>query len=268
MPTSPARRFQSPHLGKFGRLPTITVAGAPLLLTQDMVVAYGKRMDTAILSLENDMLSKTVYIDPKALRDRADWIDANVTPPAGLPDPSDFEADKAAQLKALRDTADALETRAKARTADQVAAEESFGTDYELFVARWKTFFNATKAREPSSVLADIFIIAVNPFAGAAVVASQKLTVNSAWTQIEGFESEFSRYYDRFVKLGYTPSAVKPPSASDIAKEHPGGGLGGLLPTIPWGTFAVVGGAVFLGYLWLTGKRGGEATVPTVVVTK
>lgn len=251
------------HVPRFN-LPIVQIGGAPVVLTEAEVVAYARRIDEAIVSLENDTYGKLVYVDPQELRDRAKIIDETVKtafPPGGPDDPGLVKKKKEA-IDSLVKTADALDARGKTRSKAQLEAEKAFGTDYELFVARWKTFFNAKVAESPSSTLATIFTIIVSPVAGAGKIVYGEVSKRSAWTQIEGFESEFRRYYERFKALGYAPSAAAPPSNEDIAKEHPGGGLGSLVPTIPWGTFALVGGAVVLGYLWLSkGSGGGGSTV-------
>lgn len=247
------------------KLPLVTISGAPVVLTTAEVVSYAKRIDAAVQSLEDDMYGKIVYTDPAKLRARAKDL-------SEMPDPlgsDEFAAEKKKAVDALNQIASSLETRAKTRSSAQVEAEQAFGTDYELFVGRWKTFFNVQKAEEPDSVLATIFTIIVSPVAGAGKIIYGQVTVRSAWTQIEGFESEFRRYYARFKELGYTPSSAPPPSNEDIAKEHPGGGLGSLVPKIdvPWGTIAVLGVAGFLGYTWLT-KGGGSASAPATTVVE
>lgn len=92
---------------------------------------------------------------------------------------------------------------------DKPKLPSEFVSSYRNFVESWKEFYESIKS--------------FNLFGP---------TVWSAWDTVEGYESQLKAYREKFVSLGgeiKTPSPVTP---AQVAKEHPGGGLG-FLDNIP-----------------------------------
>lgn len=208
----------------------VLTGAPPLLVNRAQTRAFADRLNQQIQSLNNDIRNTLSYADPVDLdRQATDW-ETRAT--------QMFWAPLAAQFRtlaaSLRMQAAAIRARDVGKPVDQLGKERLYTTGWGIFLDNWNKFYASIQGFDPFG-----------------------LSPADAWTEVENYESQFTRWrsqYESFGKKATAPLVTQ----TQVEEEHPGGGvfpaIGSTL-NVPWTPILVTLGVLGAGYLLLNRQR-------------
>jgi len=152
----------------------------PAVVSKEDAFRAVKRVDLAIVALDNDMHNQFVWGDPVALEAAATAWEASAA--------SKYFPGKAAEL---RRNADEMRARAKDKSAAQIAAEQKFAKDYGEFTTRWSVYKKSVGYPDDMS--------SWGPVTGPALVVNEVIP----------YERTYNDFHGRFTDLSGKPSQKK-----------------------------------------------------------